>query len=84
MSKVNSNLVFLLLTLNIFDTFSSVSIVDFKRVNVNWVYVHLVFFLQTFLFSGIGWVSYGHISRRKICIHIRDNFTISWTCSGSY
>ena len=31
-------LVFLLLTLNIFHTFSSVSIVDFKKVNISWVY----------------------------------------------
>ena len=30
-------LVFLLLTLNVFHTFFSVSIVDFKQVNVNWV-----------------------------------------------
>ena len=30
-------LVFLLLTLNIFHTFSSISIVDFERINVSWV-----------------------------------------------
>ena len=29
---------FLLLTLNIFHTFSSVSIVDFEQVNVGWVF----------------------------------------------
>ena len=58
MSKVNSNLIFLLLTLNIFETFSGVSIVDFKRVNVNWVYVHLVllvfnFFCKHFFFQAL-------------------------------
>ena len=46
MFEVNNNntidaidvvLVFLLLTLNIFDAFFSVSIVDFEQVNVNWV-----------------------------------------------
>ena len=31
---------FLLLTLNIFYTFFSVSIVDFKQVNVRWVTAH--------------------------------------------
>ena len=30
-------LVFLLVTLNIFHTFSSISIVDFEQVNVSWV-----------------------------------------------
>ena len=30
-------LVFLLLTLKIFHTFSSVTIVDFEQINVNWV-----------------------------------------------
>ena len=33
---IDVNLAFLLLTLNIFPTFSSVSIVDFEQVNVNW------------------------------------------------
>ena len=38
-------LVFLLLTLNIFHTFSSVSIVDFELVNLSWaVLMHDVFF----------------------------------------
>ena len=31
-------LMFLMLTLNIFHTFSSVSVVDFEQVNVIWVY----------------------------------------------
>ena len=35
--KVDVILVFLLLTLNIFHTFSSVPVVDFKQVNVSWV-----------------------------------------------
>ena len=34
-------LVFLLLTLNIFQTFPRVSIVDFEQVNVCWEYMNL-------------------------------------------
>ena len=36
--RIDVVLVFLLLTLKIFHTFFSVSIVDFEQVNVSWVY----------------------------------------------
>ena len=43
---MNDVLVFLLLTLNIFHTFFSVSIVEFELVNVSWVihqkYIHVM------------------------------------------
>ena len=39
-------IVFLLLTLNIFYTFSSVSVVDFEQENVWWV--DLIFYIRSF------------------------------------
>ena len=39
----NTTLVFLLLTLNIFHTFFSVSIVDFEQVNATWEHAILIF-----------------------------------------
>ena len=42
----------LLLTLNIFHTFFSVSIVDFEQVNVCWVY-HLFLIKESWKFSNI-------------------------------
>ena len=35
-------LMFLLLTFNIFHTFSSVSIVDFEQVNVTWAFSYFI------------------------------------------
>ena len=35
-------LIFLLLTLNIFTTFSSVSIIDFEQVNVSWIITNFI------------------------------------------
>ena len=72
--------VFLLLTLDIFHTFSRVSMIDFEQVNVNWVIIYQSLSekcpyseFSWFLFSRIR-TEYGEI--RSICpstIRMREN-----------
>ena len=44
-------LVFLLLTLNIFHTFSSASMVDFEKVKVNWEGIYILMIVLRYLFD---------------------------------